>query len=314
MMKRSIIGVLAFASIGFSSVYAQFIGATHSIGVEHGVYQVGPNQANPVYNPNGFLLSPGAGYPLVVNPTIVSSSFVNATTGSPGFAFLNWVTGPVGQFGGARTRMFSEVAPFRGRIWWTDYFVRDVPSNDGVGTYNASGGNVLFQNGNLQWATRAGIFFPFNGFAIGPNAYVAGAMKFRFTIFNALNAVVDQFILGVHFGFDGPGGRPNGVFVYGDTPAFWGWRFNDLGNAFSGYGLAWRNVVIPAGGKATLEGRLTMLADPDSGFDITNEFDSEPEVLTNLPDLGYTPVPEPASMTALGIGLLSLLARRRRRA
>lgn len=312
MMKRSLTTILAFASLSLMGAFAQLTGANHNLVVEHGVYQVGPNSANPVYTPQGFMLTPGGGYPIVQNPQIVSQSAVNAVTGSPGFAFLNWATAPQGQFGGAQTNMFSQVAPFAGRIWWTNYWVRDVPSNDGVGSYNVSGGNVLFQNGPVAWGGRAGIYFPFRGFAVGPNAYVAGAMLFEFTVYNALNAIVNQFILGVHFGFDGLGPRPNGVFVYGSTPAFWGWQFNDFGTTFAGYGLAWTNVFIPAGGKVLLEGRLTLLADPDSGFDITNEFDNLPEVTANLPDLGYTPVPEPASMTALGVGLIALLARRRR--
>ncbi|MCS7301090.1 MAG: PEP-CTERM sorting domain-containing protein, partial [Fimbriimonadales bacterium] len=120
-------------------------------------------------------------------------------------------------------------------------------------------------------------------------------------------------ILGVHFGFDGLGPRPNVVGVYGTTPHFQAQWFEDYGTTFAGFGLAWTNIFIPPGGKVTLEGRLTLLADPDAGFDYTDEFNSRPEVVQNLPDLGYMPVPEPASMTALGVGLLTLLARRRRR-
>jgi hypothetical protein len=314
MKRYTVAATLALACLSFTAAVAQLTGMSGTILVEHGVYQVGPGFPFPMYNLSGFLLSPGANYPLVQNPTIVSTSFLNFVTGSPGIAFLSWATAPAGQFGGASTSMYSLVAPNRGLLWWNNYMVRDVPSNDGVGTYNASGGDVVFQNGPIPQAGRAGIYFPFAGFAVGPNAYVAGAMLFEMTILNAANAIVNQFIMGVHFGFDGLGPRSDGVFVFGTAPAFWGWAFQSFGTSFRGYGLAWTPVTIPAGGKFILEGRLTLLADPDSGFDIDNSFDNDPNVIANLPEFGYTTVPEPASMTALGVGLLAILARRRRTA
>jgi hypothetical protein len=314
MKRYTVAATLALASLSFTAAVAQLTGMSGTILVEHGVYQVGPASPFPVYNLSGFLLSPGAFYPLVQNPTIVSTSSLSFVTGSPGIAFLNWATAPAAPFGGALTRMYSLVAPNRGLLWWNNYMVRDVPSNDGVGTYNASGGNVVFQNGPFAQTGRAGIYFPFTGFAVGPNAYVAGAMLFEMTILNAANAIVNQFIMGVHFGFDGLGPRNDGVFVYGTAPAFWGWAFQSFGTSFRGYGLAWTPVTIPAGGKFILQGRLTLLADPNSGFDIDNYYDNDPNVIANLPDFGYTTVPEPASMTALGVGLLAILARRRRTA
>lgn len=315
-MKSQRIFILGGSAIlAISSASADFTGAAHDLLIQHGVYTVGPNSAVPLYTPEGFMLTPGGGYPTVGATAPVNTVGLIGATGSPGFAFLNLASAPVGLFGGASTKMFSHVGPKAGRLWWTDYTIQDVPSNNGFGSYNVSGGNVLFDNNARAVGGRAGIFFPFQGFAAGPNAYVAGAMLFQFTVFNAAAAIVNQFTLGVHFGFDGLGPRPDGVAVYGTTPAFWGWGFNHFGATFNGYGLAWVPVEIPPNGSFLLQGRLTMLADPDAGaslldsyFDVFTEID-----IRNMPYMGYTPVPEPSSMLALTVGAMGILLRRKRR-
>jgi hypothetical protein len=66
--------------LSLTTAVAQFTGIGGTILIEHGVYQVGPGSPVPAYNPNGFLLSSGADYPLAQNPAIVSDSALNLDT------------------------------------------------------------------------------------------------------------------------------------------------------------------------------------------------------------------------------------------
>jgi hypothetical protein len=80
MKRHTVSATLALACLSFTAAVAQLTGMSGTILVQHGVYQVGPGSPFPVYNLSGFLLSPGANYPLVQNPAIVSDSALNLDT------------------------------------------------------------------------------------------------------------------------------------------------------------------------------------------------------------------------------------------
>lgn len=304
--------------------WAQFAIAPGSVGIiDHGTYAVGAAGGGPAFDPNGFMTNPGGGYP-TVGATNSLNSVGPAGINPPG---LNLATAPAPgppAFGGARTTM-SARGGGRAGLWWSRNWVRDNPANEGFGSYNISGGDVTFNNvSGFNIFGRAGVYMPFTGFinqaGAGGNAYLASSLLARFTIRNGGGGVVQDFFLGSLLRTDGTGPRVDQVLLDGATVAgaynpigFQTYVANVVGQSttFQGYGIALQNVLIPAGGSLTVLGRWTLLADPESGVDYEDLYGNDPTVLANMPDFGYNPVPEPATMTALGLGLVALIRKRR---
>ncbi len=317
--------LIAVVPLGMAtSAMAQFAIAPGSAGViQHGTYAVGAAGGGPAFDVNGFMTNPGAGY-----PTVGAANALGNAAGALNPPGLNLVTAPAPgppAFGGATTT-FSARGGGRAGLWWSRNSVRDNPANEGFGSYNVSGGDVTFNNGAVAAGGRCGVYMPFTGFVnqagAGGNAYVASSLLAQFTIRNAGGGVIQDFLLGVIAASDGVGPRADGVSLFGVTTAgawnpigFFGYlpTVNGQFTSFRGYGIGLQQILVPAFGSLTVKGRWTMLADPDSGEDFEDTFGNDPDVLANLPDFGYNPVPEPTSFAVLGLGVLALARRRRSR-
>lgn len=320
-----------FACAGLSlilatSVHAQLSAPIGTIYTEHGIYNWAGASDAPLFNipGDGFMRSPGMGYPIVTGNTPIGAFEQQVVAG----AFFDWITPPNPQFptfGGARTTMAAFSTGNAAGLVWANYLVGDrTPLIIQGGSYNISGGDIWGTVGPLGWRGRAGMVFPFQVVSRKGWGYAALGAAFELEIYDQFNQLQMMFDLGVTIATDGPGPLPdndnrrryynnilNGpreadLVFRGDfdwwfvMPGVW------MGSGW--VGIMTPELFLPPGWKWVINGRLTILMDPDDGF-LQIDYTQIPSDFR--PDLGYI-VPEPFSLTALSAGLLGLLFRRRR--
>ena len=106
---------------------------------------------------------------------------------------------------------------------------------------------------------------------------------------------------------DGPG--PRGDFVTFTPSVAGGEGFSNFitpgNNTFFAFGVdILPAVAIPAGGSVTLDGTLSLVADPDVTLALAQIPTGDP-----MPDFGLiaSSIPEPASIVMMGLGILATL-------
>ena len=322
----------AFACAGLSlivagSAHAQLSAPTGTVYTQHGIYSWAGASANPIFNipGDGFMRSPGSGYPIVTG-NMPLSSFATPFVVGP---VADWITttNPLfPTFGGARTTISGFSTGNAAGLVWSNYIVGDrTPATFQGGSYNISGGDISGVVGPLGWTGRVGMVFPFRVVARKGWGYGAMGAVFEIEIYNELNQLQSVFDLGVIMATDGVGPRPDGLAWFynnifnGPAPGALtlGGVFNQNvvpGAVYSANG--WVGILTPQltlgpGWRWVIQGRLTLLMDPLDG-DMEIDYSQIPSNFS--PDLGYSVVPEPFSLTALSAGLLGLLFRRRRAA
>ncbi len=318
------------------SVYAQLTVLGSAGSIRFGVQPLGvPVGGGGLYNSFDFplagrfpgeMLTPGFGYPdMSAPPAVVSSVFGPL---NPGFLF--GVQPRVGAFGGGHTVMAARAAGFRGGVFWPSFSVADFAPAGGTASTNASNGTALLGNGPRGFSARAGAFLGVRGFIrkpLGPGGeigFVAASLAGRIGVFNAAGGHLHTIDPAIFIRSDGPGLRVDvtnsSVFVDGVLNPPGTAAFNALffpGSAFfSAWGVISVPVEIPRNGFITLNGTLSLAADPDVTLEVfTLPFQQLPPDVP-LPDIGFAAyVPEPSSIAFLvaGGGMLSLIVLRRRR-
>jgi hypothetical protein len=308
------------------SVFGQLSMPIGSVYTQHGVYGwAAPGPALPAFNipGNGWMTAPGGGMPIVTGETPISTS----AFGGIG-PWLNWTTlpGAGGQpfFGGANTVLRGYSTGASAGLQWGNYFVGDrTPVGVPAGSYNLSGGDLAGTVGPLGWAGRTGIYFPFQVRATKPIGYAALGAAFEMEMYNNLGVLQRQYTLGAVARTDGGGPGVDGLAAF-HIPTFnspgaasvGAWREFNIGGTYFFQG--WVGVVTPVvamgpGWSWVLNGRLTLLADPDfemDFFDVSSDPLLTQPTSADLPDLGYN-IPTPGGVALLATGLLLAVRRRR---
>lgn len=312
-MKKGLLGTLfglALATLGTSitaPAYALVLGA-NSGNITFSVDTVGANSQVVKFDDFNLtypqkLLSPGGGFPLLGASTQVSLDPGPALIVSPG---LNLVLGLTGDFGGGNTRLraFDDVNPlpgFSAGIVWESGSVSDypnVPPSPRTASVNVSKGSGTFKNNSFDTLSLigGGWLSVFGNVGV-PDGYVAASLA------GTIGGIaIDPIIIAS----DGVG--PRNDFIKSGT-----WQSQPInGQAqFRAAGVSLIPVLISMapGEEISIEGTLTLIADPDSGLELAPLPPGAP--LPNLGPSGGTVIPTPAVLP--GLISMGIAAWRKRR-
>jgi len=309
------------------AAFAGFVGpnAGSVAGITYEVENVNP-AGGPIYNP-------GTGE--LVN--------IGGLPGGAGYGSLGAPVTPVNTFGGGVAAPAAPLTPFgfgaappavpakdfgdtiggsanlaattfhggsgAGIFWSNPTFIADT-GVDGRASVNFSRGVANFSDPTGDAMKTPGVALAVTGTLGGQGpagAFVAATLDGRFSIFNAAGALVNAFSTSVAIVSDGPG--PRGDFVTA-TPSVPGSHLYSNfitpgANTFFAYGVdLLPTVSIPVGGRVTLDGTLSLVADPDVTLTLSVVPTGVP-----MPDFGQiaSTIPEPASLVMMGMGTMATL-------
>jgi hypothetical protein len=212
-LRRRACACAGLSLILATSVHAQLSAPIGTIYTQHGIYNWAGASNDPLFNipGDGFMRSPGMGYPIVTGNTPISTFVQPVVAG----AFFDWITLPnplFPTFGGARTTMAAFSTGNAAGLVWANYLVGDrTPLIIQGGSYNISGGDLWGTVGPLGWRGRAGMVFPFQVVSRKGWGYAALGAAFELEIYDQFNQLQMMFDLGVTIATDGVGPLPDGL-------------------------------------------------------------------------------------------------------
>jgi hypothetical protein len=259
--------------------------------ISFSVKPAGGASAMPVFGPGGELLSPGGGYPLL-GPALVPVQ----TFGPAGIAplGLSGVANPAlidaGAFGAGATTLQAFGAPWGGAISWSSAFVMDFAANASVSANDSQGIANFINNGPGAFSGWGGGILAVNGSIGLAGGYVAASLTGTIGGIPFTPIVVASDGAGPLLDFVSAGMAQ--AFLPTGPNSFFAWGVSIIPGLFN----------IPLGGNITLQGTLSLIADPMSYI----QLDILPPG-TPKPDFGVAGnVPVPGTLLLLASGLAAL--------